>query len=235
MTQRQDDFNCGNEASQAQATSFAAKKPPHSGLSLTSSATSEEPNRCGGLTQETIVQQADASRSNASGGPIRSRVVITVCCSGTTPLTTLLRSKAVSLSDFISKKPFVAGYLASKVGYRKVTRMRMPKRTGGTARHRRAPGEQSLSDRGCGISCTAAMPLRKIGDNNPGNTRGANAMWMPPARNPCEAIRRGGRFTLVPQVSCSWAQAGVCAPSHQSQVPDKPQSSSPKRKPLEEM
>nr|XP_037284145.1 uncharacterized protein LOC119176908 [Rhipicephalus microplus] len=189
MTQRQDDFNCGNEASQAQATSFAAKKPPHSGLSLTSSATSEEPNRCGGLTQETIVQQ----------------------------------------------KPFVAGYLASKVGYRKVTRMRMPKRTGGTARHRRAPGEQSLSDRGCGISCTAAMPLRKIGDNNPGNTRGANAMWMPPARNPCEAIRRGGRFTLVPQVSCSWAQAGVCAPSHQSQVPDKPQSSSPKRKPLEEM
>ncbi|XP_075737444.1 uncharacterized protein LOC142777022 [Rhipicephalus microplus] len=113
--------------------------------------------------------------------------------------------------------------------------MRMPKMSDGTARHRRAPGEQSLTDRGCGVFCTAAIPLRKIGDNIPGNTKGENAMWMPPARNPCEAIRRGGRFTLLPQVSCSWAQAGVCAHSHQSEVPDKPQSSSPKRKQLEEM
>ncbi|XP_075737443.1 uncharacterized protein LOC142777021 [Rhipicephalus microplus] len=113
--------------------------------------------------------------------------------------------------------------------------MRMPKRTDGTARHRRAPGEQSLTDRGCGISCTAAMPLRKIGDNIPGNTRGANAMSMPPARSPCEAICRGGRFTLVSRVSSSWAQAGVCAHSHESEVPDKPQSSSPKRKQWEEM
>ncbi|KAL1423321.1 hypothetical protein MTO96_021296 [Rhipicephalus appendiculatus] len=81
---------------------------------------------------------------------------------------------------------------------------RMAKETDDTARYQRALSERSLMDRGYATSCMAATTLRMIG----GNIRGANAMRMPHARNPCEeAIRPGSPSPLVKQVSCSCALA----------------------------
>ncbi|KAL1429039.1 hypothetical protein MTO96_016778 [Rhipicephalus appendiculatus] len=89
----------------------------------------------------------------------------------------------LSLHSFL-KKLFAAGLLPDKVGYRMATRMAME--TDDTARRQRALAERSLMDRGYAISCTAASTLRKIGDNIQGNIKGANEIWMHPARNPCE-------------------------------------------------
>ncbi|XP_075737328.1 uncharacterized protein LOC142776877 [Rhipicephalus microplus] len=74
----------------------------------------------------------------------------------------------------------VAGLLPGKVLYRTATRM--AEKADGTERHQRALAEPSLIDRGYSISCMAATALLKTDDD----IRGAYAMWMPHARNPCE-------------------------------------------------
>ncbi|XP_075733227.1 uncharacterized protein LOC142775607 [Rhipicephalus microplus] len=81
----------------------------------------------------------------------------------------------------------------------RVMATRMVKEADHTARHQRALAERSsIDDRGYAISCMAATTLRETD----GDFRGANAMWMPHARNLC---KKGSLPPLVKQVSCSCA------------------------------